>query len=216
MKKEEIQALRQKYRRPMLLEDEMDADGMVQFKHWFNDAVKAEMLEPNAMSLATVSPNGQPTLRVVLFKGLTDNNGLSFYTNYDSRKAKDIAKNPFGALLFCWLPMVRQIRIEGRIQKLSPEQSEQYFHSRPRGSQIGAWVSHQSEVIVNRNLLASRTSEIENRFKEEKKIPLPPFWGGYELIPHRFEFWQGNDDRLHDRFSYDLVEGVWEMNRLAP
>ncbi|MCL4150961.1 UNVERIFIED_CONTAM: hypothetical protein GTU68_016141 [Idotea baltica] len=194
----------------------MNSNAMIQFNQWFREAVDADMVEPNAMSLATVSSNGQPTLRTVLYKGLTKENGISFYTNYDSRKAKDILANPFGALLFCWLPMVRQIRVEGRIKKLSPEQSESYFHSRPRGSQIGAWVSNQSSEIESRDVLATRKEEIELRFKDVDKIPLPPFWGGYQLVPHRIEFWQGNDDRLHDRFSYELVEEIWEMVRLAP
>ena len=216
MNKKEIQALREKYIQPTMSEQDLNPDVSIQFMNWFKDAVDQQVMEPNAMSLATVSQNGQPTVRVVLFKGLTERSGISFYTNYQSRKGKDLLANPFAAVVFCWLPLARQIRIEGRIVKLSPEESESYFHSRPRGSQLGAWISDQSDPIDNREVLLQRKVEVEKRFADQAVIPLPPNWGGYELIPVRYEFWQGNADRLHDRFQYQLEEGHWHIQRLAP
>lgn len=216
MKKEVIQALREKYVSPFLRKSDLNENPFDQFLEWFQAAIEAKVPEPNAMSLATVSQNNQPTLRVVLFKGLSDRNGFNFYTNYSSRKAKDLLANPFGALTFCWLELGKQIRLEGRIVKLPPEESEAYFHSRPRGSQIGAWVSDQSDVIENREVLMDKAVEIEKRFADMDVIPLPPDWGGYELLPHRIEFWQGNDDRLHDRFVYSNEENNWLISRLAP
>lgn len=216
MKKEEIQELREKYVRPALRRHDLKLDAFEQFMDWFREAVEAQVPEPNAMSFASVSQNGQPTVRVLLFKGMTERKGFSFYTNYNSRKAKDLLANPFGAMTFCWLPLAKQIRLEGRIVKLPPEESEAYFHSRPRGSQIGAWVSDQSDVIENRDILVQRALEMEQKYADVDVVPIPLDWGGYELIPSRFEFWQGNDDRLHDRFQYELNEGEWSIDRLAP
>jgi len=217
MNKKEVEALRQKYNKPTISIQDMNSDPFSQFHQWFQDAVDAECLEPNAMTLSTVALNDKPAARTVLFKGKSDRSGLTFYTNYTSRKGQEISGNPFGSLLFCWLPLIRQIRIEGRVVKLSSEESETYFESRPRGSQIGAWASPQSQVIESRETLVNQMQHFTNKFEHVEKIPVPPHWGGYELIPDSFEFWQGNDNRLHDRFYYEKVdEENWTIERLAP
>jgi pyridoxamine 5'-phosphate oxidase len=216
MKKAQIEALREKYIVPILRQSDMDENVFDQFMDWFRLAVEAEVPEPNAMTLATVNHAGMPSARTVLFKSLTDRNGFSFYTNYESNKARDLKVNPFGSLLFCWLPLARQIRIEGMIRKVPISESQQYFHSRPRGSQIGAWVSQQSEKIESRSVLENKQAELEAKFKDTDVIPLPLNWGGYELIPNKIEFWQGNENRLHDRFLYEVYEDSWSISRLSP
>lgn len=194
----------------------MNSSPFDQFMTWFRLAVEAEVIEPNAMTLATVNHANIPSARTVLFKSLTERNGFSFYTNYGSAKARDLAVNPFASLLFCWLPLARQVRIEGQVKKMPTEESEAYFHSRPRGSQIGAWTSFQSEKIESRDVLVEKQTAFEKKFENVDVIPIPPYWGGYELVPDKFEFWQGNENRLHDRFVYELHNASWSIARLSP
>lgn len=216
MTEQNIQDLREKYVHPILMQEDMMEDPYDEFHNWFLIALTSKVLEANAMSLATVDQHGQPTVRTVLYKGLSDNDGICFYTNYDSKKANDIEQNNRVSLLFNWLPLQRQIRIDGIAKKLSRKDSELYFHRRPRGSQIGAWASKQSSTILHRNVLEKSWLKYEEEFKGLDKIPMPENWGGYEVIPKTFEFWQGNDNRLHDRFQYTLNDTTWSMRRLAP
>lgn len=186
-----------------------------QFGNWFQAATAAGLHEPNAMSLATVSDMGKPSLRTVLLK-VWDENGFVFFTNHGSRKAHEIAANSNVALLFYWAPLNRQIRIEGTAKKISTAESLKYFVTRPRGSQLGAWCSEQSSSISSRAVLLAKLSEIKQKF-QGGEIPLPSFWGGYRVVPSRFEFWQAGDDRLHDRFVYEPEQdGDWSIQRLAP
>ena len=174
------------------------------------------LTEPNAMTLATVSPEGRPSARIVLLKGFSEE-GFLFYTNYHSRKGKELAEKPFAALVFCWLPHERQIRIEGRVEQISKAQSLTYFQSRPRQSQLGAWASPQSETIADRMVLENRFAELDAQFTPDQTIPLPPHWGGYRVIPDKLEFWQGRASRLHDRICYTLQsDQSWKIDRLAP
>ena len=186
-----------------------------QFDHWMRAAIESQLVEPNAMALATVGPEGQPTLRTVLLKGF-DERGLVFYTNYESEKARQIARNPQVALLFQWLPLERQVTVTGRAEKISTAESLGYFLSRPRESQIGAWASRQSEIISTRSILEGKFAEMKAKFATGQ-IPLPGFWGGFRVTPSSFEFWQGRSNRLHDRFRYTrLTEAEWKINRLMP
>ena len=190
-------------------------DPFGQFDAWMRAAIETELLEPNAMSLATVSPDGAPSLRVVLLKGF-DARGFVFYTNYHSHKARDIAANPAVALHFSWLPLERQVSVTGRAEKISAAESLKYFLSRPRDSQIGAWASRQSEVITTRSLLETKFAEMKNKFLHGE-VPLPDYWGGYRVTPATFEFWQGRPSRLHDRFRYARQpDGRWTIERLMP
>ncbi len=215
MNREELQNLRQDYSAASLSEKDSSADPIQQFDTWFNQAVEAKVLEPNAMTLSTATADGRPSARIVLLKGY-DKEGFSFYTNYLSRKGKEIAKNPLGAITFFWGELERQVRIEGTIEKLSKEQSEAYFHSRPKGSQIGAVVSPQSQEIGSRGELDGRMVKMENEYKD-KEIPKPAHWGGYVLKPRVIEFWQGRPSRLHDRIVYKKVDNKnWKKVRLAP
>lgn len=216
MKMKSVSDLRQSYIGKPLLRKNLDHDVYTQFDNWFSEAVEAGIPEPNAMTLATVNRAVRPTARIVLFKGLSSRGGFSFYTNYNSEKGNDLHANPFAALLFSWIPIARQIRIEGRVTKLSREESEAYFQSRPRGSQIGAWASNQSEVISNREDLIQKHRAFEEQFSDQEVIPTPGHWGGFELIPDRIEFWQGNENRLHDRFVYEKKDSDWLIERLAP
>jgi pyridoxamine 5'-phosphate oxidase len=198
-----------------LHKQDLDRNPFRQFENWFQAATKAGLHEPNAMSLATVSAKGTPSLRTVLLK-VWDERGFVFFTNHESRKAQDIAANPNVALLFYWAPLNQQIRIEGTAQKVSTMESLKYFVTRPRGSQLGAWSSEQSSAISSRAILMAKLSEIKRKF-EGGEIPLPSFWGGYRVVPTRFEFWQAGDDRLHDRFVYEHAsDGMWSIERLAP
>jgi pyridoxamine 5'-phosphate oxidase len=193
---------------------ELDADPITQFSNWFSQAIEFGVHEPNAMTLATVDESGMPFQRTVLLKNV-DSQGFTFFTNYHSRKAAQMEKNPQVCLLFPWLTLERQIIIQGSVEKVSREESQQYFTSRPRESQIGAWVSNQSEVIASREVLTQQLAEIKERFDGDE-IPLPPNWGGYRVKPQTIEFWQGGPARLHDRFLYRLENDQWEVDRLSP
>ncbi len=211
----DLTTLRENYTRNGLTRDDLEADPFKQFEKWFQEATSAELPEPNAMSLATASATGEPSIRTVLLKYF-DEHGFVFFTNYESRKAQQIAENPQVALLFLWLPLERQIKIQGTATKIPTAESFGYFTSRPRGSQLGAWCSDQSSVISSRKLLEMKFEELKYKF-QHGEIPLPSFWGGYRVKPKRFEFWQGRPNRLHDRFSYTLKEETtWEIARLAP
>ena len=194
---------------------DLNADPFSQFDLWMREAIETELLEPNAMALATVSATGAPSVRTVLLKGF-DARGLVFYTNYTSAKARDLAANTQVACLFQWLPLERQVSVRGRAEKISTEESLKYFLSRPHESQIGAWASQQSQVITTRALLEEKFAEMKNKF-QVGAVPLPEFWGGYRVVPQTFEFWQGRPSRLHDRFVYrQEAAQSWQINRLMP
>lgn len=212
--KKEVANLRRNYTKHHLLDAECEENAIDQFKNWFDDAIKGEILEPNAMILSTVADN-KPKSRVLLLKDFGPR-GFSFYTNYHSNKGKQLAENPNACMTFFWDKLERQIRIEGEIEKLSPKESDQYFHSRPRGSQIGAWVSNQSEEIENRGVLDQQLLDFQAKFENQELIPRPPHWGGYLLKPSSIEFWQGRPSRLHDRLKYTLMDGNWVISRLSP
>jgi pyridoxamine 5'-phosphate oxidase len=197
-----------------LSEQDLDADPVRQFQRWYEEAIGTGIPEPNAMSLATVARDGQPSLRSVLLK-LYDERGFVFFTNYESRKAEEMADNPKVACLFPWVGLARQVCILGQVEKVSTAESLRYFATRPRGSQIGAWASNQSQVITSRSLLEMKADEMRRRFAEGE-IPLPSFWGGFRVVPRSIEFWQGRESRLHDRFRYVRVDGGWTVERLAP
>ena len=209
-----IADLRRDYRSHVLVESEATADPLVQFRQWFDEAIRAELLEPNAMTLATVAPDGSPAARIVLLKGL-DDTGFVFFTNYESAKGRQLAHQPRACLLFFWGELERQVRITGQVERLPEEESLAYFRSRPRGSQLGAWASPQSRVSASRDELDAQLTQLEARYADAD-IPLPPFWGGYRVIPAAVEFWQGRPSRLHDRLLYTRAGGEWTRVRLAP
>ena len=207
--------IRNDYNRHSLRRDNLECLPLLQLRKWLDEAVENEHTEPTAMTLATVDETGQPSQRVVLLKDISDK-GLTFFTNYLSKKGKHIAYNPKGAVNFFWAILERQVRLEGRIKKLSDKNSDAYFALRPRESQIGAWASPQSESVSDSAFLNKRYQEVEREFNG-KEVPRPPHWGGYVLIPHRVEFWQGRPGRMHDRFVYQLNgKGGWDIDRLAP
>ncbi len=189
-------------------------DPMDLFREWYELASGSRILFPDAMTLATADADGKPSARMVLFKG-QDERGFRFFTNYGSRKAHELEENPYAALVFHWAALQRQIRIEGKIERLTHEESEAYFRTRPRGSRIGAWASKQSRRLERREVLEEAFSETDRRFKGED-VPLPPFWGGFRVVPNRIEFWQGRANRLHDRLRFVRVEDGWETERLYP
>jgi pyridoxamine 5'-phosphate oxidase len=206
--------LRKNYSLGSLDEADIDRDPIRQFEKWFAQAVDARLPEPNAMTLATVDARGYPAARIVLIKGV-DPRGFTFFTNYDSRKGQELAVNPRASLLFHWIELERQVRIEGRIDKTSADESDAYYASRPLASRIGAWASAQSQVIESRSVLEAREREISAQYGEHP--PRPPFWGGYRLDPDAIEFWQGRPSRLHDRLRYvRSADGSWRIERLSP
>lgn len=192
----------------------IDKNPIKEFDKWFKRAVKTEQYEPNGMALATSTKDGKPSVRYVLLKNY-DQNGFLFYTNYESRKAKEIEENPSGSFVFYWPILEQQIRVEGKIEKLSNKDSDKYFDNRPKGSKIGAWASPQSQVIPSRKYLEQVKKDYLEKYGKYS-IPRPDFWGGYRIVPQRIEFWQGRNDRLHDRFLYTLCGKEWEIERLAP
>ncbi len=211
----DIKGLRKEYANPVLTREMLDPDPYGQFERWFQETCNAGLSEPNAMTLATVGADGQPTLRTVLLK-LFDRDGFVFYTNYGSRKARQIAVNSRVALLFPWVKLARQVAITGVAEKVSLAESARYFASRPHESQLGAWISQQSSVLTSRQLLMNELEKIKARFRKGE-VPLPDFWGGYRVRPASIEFWQGQTSRLHDRFLYTRqADASWTIERLAP
>jgi len=210
-----IQQLREDYKKHYLTENEVSTNPLTQFEIWFKQAVEAGISEPNAMCLSTCGLDMQPKNRIVLLKDL--DNGFVFYTNYNSQKANDLEQNPKAALNFLWLPIERQVRIEGTVEKVSEQTANEYFDSRPLNSRLGAIVSPQSEIIASREILEEQLRTLQNDFSEENPPNKPEHWGGYRLMPKTIEFWQGRTSRLHDRLRYTLMEnGGWKLERLAP
>jgi pyridoxamine 5'-phosphate oxidase len=210
-----LEDMRESYRQAQLDQSLVSPNPILQFAAWFSDAQRAEIYEPNAMTLATCDQEGRPSARVVLLKKFGDE-GFTFYTNYDSRKARDIERNPATALVFYWPDLERQVRVEGQAVRTSPEQSAGYFQRRPRGSQLGALASRQSAVVASRTILEGRLAELEGQYRETEVVPAPPFWGGYRITPHAIEFWQGRPNRLHDRLRYRRIADEWILERLEP
>lgn len=209
----DLTALRQEYMRAGLHESDLAPEPFAQFGNWFEEALRSGIALPNAMTLATATRAGRPSARTVLLKGF-DESGFVFYTHYRSRKGREIEENPQAVVLFRWVELERQVSIEGRVAQVSAAESDGYFASRPLGSRLSAIVSPQSEHVASREALESALEEASKRWRNEP--PRPPHWGGYRLVPERFEFWQGRKDRLHDRLCYSKAEGAWKIERLAP
>lgn len=218
----DIAGIRRDYTKASLDVDSVNADPVAQFEKWFDEALKANVLEPNAMNLATISPAGKPSSRIVLLKGISPaspagkRQRLLFYTNYQSQKGRELAANPACALAFFWPELERQVRISGYAERADASESDEYFRTRPHESQIGAWASPQSAVIASRDILEQRAAEMEKKFEGMNTIPRPQQWGGFAVTPFEFEFWQGRPGRLHDRVLYILEGKGWKINRLAP
>ena len=207
--------LRREYTQRGLREEDLAPDPFTQFGAWFDEVAQADIREPNAMTLATATPDGRPSARMVLLKGV-DARGFAFFTNYESRKGAELAANPRAALVFFWVQLERQVRVEGRVERLSAEESDAYFASRPEGSQLGAWASQQSAVLPDRGPLEARYEELRAQY-EGHEVPRPPFWGGFRVVPETVEFWQGRVNRLHDRLRYRRQDdGSWVIERLSP
>ena len=209
-----IARLRKEYTRAGLQESDIHRDPIEQFRRWFEEVQAADLHEPNAMTVATATADGKPSARTVLLKGF-DERGFVFYTNYEGSKARDLLENPRCALLFYWGELERQVRVEGRVDRTLEEESDAYFAGRSRGSQLGAWASEQSRPVTGRAALEERLREVECQF-EGSEVPRPPFWGGYRVEPESFEFWQGRENRLHDRLVYRRENGKWGIERLQP
>jgi len=209
-----LHKMRREYDSGALQEQEMAADPMEMFARWLEEAIAAGIDEPNAMTLATATPEGKPSARVVLLKEMT-RNGFTFFTNYRSRKGEELRLNPYAALMFDWHEMARQVRIEGAVEQLPPDESDAYYLSRPENARIGAWTSPQSRVVADRGELDALQREVEQRFAQEP-LPRPDHWGGYLVRPERIEFWQGRPNRMHDRLVYEKNEEEWSLQRLAP
>ena len=210
----DVADLRKEYTRAGLAESDVAADPIEQFRRWFDAALDAGLHEPNAMTVATATRDGSPSARVVLLKGF-DSRGFVFYTNYEGRKGRELEENPRAALLFYWGELERQVRIEGTVSRVSEEESDAYYASRPRGSRLGAWASQQSRTVEGRGFLEDRIGDLEAEY-EGREVPRPPFWGGYRVWPEVVEFWQGRENRLHDRIVYRRQGGGWETERLQP
>jgi pyridoxamine 5'-phosphate oxidase len=211
----DLAGIRKEYTMAALDVKGVSADPIEQFEKWFNEALKANVLEPNAMNLATISPAGKPSSRIVLLKGIVRQR-LLFYTNYQSQKGRELNTNPACALNFFWPELERQVRISGYAERATVTESDDYFKTRPHNSQIGAWASPQSAVIASREILEQRATEMEKKFEGMPIVPRPQQWGGFAVTPFEFEFWQGRASRLHDRVLYTLEEKKWKINRLAP
>jgi pyridoxamine 5'-phosphate oxidase len=209
----DLAALRQEYMRAGLLEKDLAADPFAQFSRWFEEALQTGIALPNAMTLATATKSGRPSARAVLLKGF-DARGFVFYTNYRSRKGRELAENPQAMLLFCWKELERQVGIEGRVEQVAAAESDAYFAGRPLGSRLAAVISPQSDPVAGREALEEKLEEAAKRWRDAP--PRPAHWGGYRLIPEKFEFWQGRKDRLHDRLCYRKSRGGWKIERLAP
>lgn len=206
--------IRRDYARHALDEKDVDPDPIRQFERWFGDALAVDALEANAATLATATPDGHPSARIVLLKGC-DPRGFAFYTNYESRKGRDLAANPRAAMLFFWRELERQVAIEGPVERVSAEESEAYFQIRPEASRIGAWASRQSQVVPNREFLEERFREFDAKFAGSP-VPRPGYWGGFRILPEAVEFWQGRPSRLHDRLRYRKEGDAWTIERLSP
>ncbi|MEH1831947.1 MAG: pyridoxamine 5'-phosphate oxidase [Nostoc sp.] len=207
--------LRKDYTLEGLSELEVNLNPFIQFKKWFDQALAAQLPEPNAMTIATATPDSKPSARMVLLKDF-DERGFVLFTNYNSHKGQELAENPQAALVFWWAELERQVRISGYVEKVSETESDQYFHSRPANSRLGAWVSNQSQVIESREVLERRLQEFKSKY-ENQEIPRPPHWGGLRVIPTEIEFWQGRPSRLHDRLLYSRLDnGTWNIERLSP
>ncbi|WP_297337721.1 pyridoxamine 5'-phosphate oxidase [Algoriphagus sp.] len=210
----DIASIRKEYSLKSLDKNDVHDDPMIQFKNWLQESIDSQVLEANAMTLATHGEGGYPNARIVLLKEV--DHGFVFFTNYESEKGRELILNPKAALTFFWAELERQVRVLGKVEQISAAESDEYFFSRPLGSQIGAWTSPQSHKIASREVLDQKLKEMEDKFAKEK-IKRPPFWGGFRLIPHKIEFWQGRPSRLHDRILYEYTnQNVWEISRLAP
>ncbi|AKL66640.1 pyridoxamine 5'-phosphate oxidase [Streptomyces goshikiensis] len=207
--------MRKQYRSEIVAEESLEDDPMRQFTRWFQQAANAHLFEPNAMIVSTATSDGRPSSRTVLLKQF-DDRGFVFYTNYGSRKGRELAENPYVSLLFPWHPIARQVIVTGTASRTGRDETAAYFRSRPHGSQLGAWASEQSRVIASRAELDRRYAELEERYPEGEQVPVPPEWGGYRVVPDAVEFWQGHENRLHDRLRYVSDGGKWRVERLCP
>jgi len=210
-----IADLRKDYTLQDLNESQINPNPFIQFQTWFSQALAAQLPEPNAMTLATCTPDGKPSARMVLLKDVNER-GFAFFSNYNSRKGEEINENPHAALVFWWAELERQVRIVGTVEKVSPQESDNYFYSRPGTSRLGAWASNQSEIIASREVLEGQLQQFQRKY-ENQEVPRPPHWGGFRVVPREIEFWQGRSSRLHDRLLYtQLDDGIWKIERLSP